>query len=127
MQRTVDGEMLHQITFGIKNVHKATLRFVQGGERHPNVTIYSLNSVRGKTFRDIRVGKGLYQMKGAIEHVNSAVRATIGSIQESACLVGRDSQARVTRTRARSINHASGMTVTRPTVNHGIPGADCAV
>ncbi len=44
MQRTVDGEVLHQITFGIKNVHKATLRFVQGGERHPNVTIYSLNS-----------------------------------------------------------------------------------
>ena len=52
MQRTVDGEVLHQITFGIKNVHKATLRFVQGGERHPNVTIYSLNSVRGKIFRD---------------------------------------------------------------------------
>src|SRR5437868_14825123 len=113
MQRTVDGEVLHQITFGIKNVHKATLRFVQGGERHPNVTIYGLNSVRGKTFRDIRVGKGLHHMKGAIEHVNSAVRATIGSIQESACLVGRDSQARATRTCARSISRDRRMSSAR--------------
>src|SRR4029077_19777210 len=127
MQRTVDGEGLHQITFGIKNVHKATLRFVQGGERHPNVTTYSLNSVRGKIFRDSRVVKGLHQMKCAVEDVNSAVWATIGGIQESACLVGRDSQARIGRTGARSINHASGMTVARPTVNHGIPGADRAV
>ena len=47
MQRTVDGEVLHQITFGIKNVHKATLRFVQGGERHPDTVIYGLNSVSG--------------------------------------------------------------------------------
>src|SRR5882724_6325835 len=113
MQRSMDGEMLYQIPFCIKNVHKATLRFVQSGERHPNVAIYGLNSVRGKTFRDIRVGKGLHQMKAAIEQVNSAVRATIGSIQESACLVGRDSQARVTRTCARSISRDSGMSSAR--------------
>src|SRR6266403_2736760 len=113
MERTVDGEVLHQITLRIKNVHEATLRFVQGGERYPNVTIYSLNSVRGKIFRDSRVVKGLHQMKGAVEHVNSAVRATIGSIQESACLVGRDSQARVTRTCARSISRDSGMSSAR--------------
>src|SRR6266576_6913578 len=117
MQRTVDGEVLHQITFAIKNVHKATLRFVQSGERHPNVTIYSLNSVRGEFFRDGRVVKGLHQMKCAVEDVNSPVRATIGGIQESACWVSRDSKARVGRTRARSINHERGMTVARPTVN----------
>src|SRR6478736_4566507 len=130
MQRTVDGEVLHQITFGIKNVHKATLRFVQGGERHPNVTIYSLNSVRGKIFRDSRVVKGLHQMKCAIEHVNSAVRATIGSIQESACLVGRDSQARVTRTCARSISRDSSMSSARRWISYadcGIPAADRTV
>src|SRR6266850_5267632 len=113
MQRTVDGEVLYQITFRIKNVHEATLRFVQGGERHPNVAIYGLNSVRGKTSRDTRVGKGLHQMKCAIEDINSAVRATISGIQESACLVGRDSQARVTRTCARSISRDSGMSSAR--------------
>src|SRR5438270_7249906 len=111
----------------LKNVHEATLRFVQSGERHPNVAIYGLNSVRGKTFRDIRVGKGLHQMKCAIEHVNSAVRATIGGIQESACLVGCDSQARVGRTRARSISRDSGMTEARPTANRRIPTADRTV
>ena len=56
-------------------------------------------------------------MKCAIEHVNSAVRATIGGIQESACLVGRDGQVCVDRTRAQSINHESGMTEARCTVN----------
>src|SRR5205814_3656531 len=115
--------VLHQITLRIKNVHEATLRFVQSGERHPNVAIYSLNSVRGKTFRDIRVGKGLHQMKGAIEHVNSAVRATVGSIQESACLVGRDSQARVTRTCARSSSLDSDMRRARRPISQ----ADCAI
>ena len=105
--------MFHQITCCIKDVHESTLRFVQGSERHPNVAIYGLNSVRGKTSRDSGVGKGLRQMKCAIEHVNSAVRATIGSIQESACLVGRDSQARVTRTCARSISRDSGMSSAR--------------
>src|SRR5438874_4821951 len=127
MERAVDSEVLHQITFRIKNVHEATLRFVQSRERHPNVAIYGLNSVRGKTFRDIRVVKGLHQMKCAIEHVNSAVRATIGGIQESACLVGRDSQARVGRTRARSICRESGMTEARRTANRGIPTADRTV
>src|SRR5437588_10346047 len=82
MQRTVDGEVLHQITLRIKNVHEATLRFVQSGEPHPNVAIYSLNSVRGKIFRDSRAVKGLHQMKCAVEDVNSAVRATIGGIQQ---------------------------------------------
>src|SRR5882762_9214975 len=101
MERTVDGEVLHQITLCIKDVHEAALRFVQGSERHPDVAIYGLNSVRGKTSRNSWVVKGPHQTKCAIEHVNSAVRATIGGIQESlACLVGRDSQARVDRTRA---------------------------
>ncbi len=99
MERTADGEVLHQITFCIKNVHEATLRFVQGSERHPNVAIYGLNSVRGKTSRDSWVVKGLHRSKCAIEHINPAVRATISGIQEClACLVGRDSQARVGRT-----------------------------
>src|SRR5438132_7203458 len=99
MERTVDGEVLYQITLCIKNVHEATLRFVQSGERHPDEAIHGLNSVRGKTFRDSRVVKGLHRFKGAIEHVNSAVRATIGGIQERlAFLVGCDSQSRVDRT-----------------------------
>jgi hypothetical protein len=76
---------------------------VSHGLARPDVAIYSLNSIRRKTFRDIRIVKGLYQMKCAIEHVNSAVRATIGGIQESACLVGRDGQARV-RPHPRSID-----------------------
>src|SRR4029077_13376177 len=99
MERTTGGEVLHQIALCIKNVHEATLRFVQSGERHPDVTIYGLNSVRGKTSRDSWVVKRLHRSKCAIEHVNSAVRATIGGIQEClALLVGRDSQARVDRT-----------------------------
>src|SRR5882762_1441711 len=121
MERTVDGEVLHQITIWIKNVHEATLRFFHGSESHPNVAIYGLNSVRGKTFRDTGVVKGLHQTKCAIEDVNSAVRATIGGIQEClACLVCRDGQARVDRTRARSINRDSGMTVTCRAANRGI-------
>src|SRR6266850_3599819 len=127
MEWTMDGGVLNQITFGIKNVHEAALPFIQGGERHPNLAIYGLNSVRGEIFRDSRVVKGLHQIKGAIEHVNSAVRATIGGIQESACLVGRDGQARVDRTRARSINRKSGMTEARRTANRGIPTADRTV
>src|SRR5260370_27796507 len=99
MERTADGEVLHQITFCIKNVHEATLRFVQSGERHPNVAVYGLNSVRGKTTRDSRVVKGLHRSKCAIEHVNSAVRATVGGIQEClARVAGRDSHAGGTRT-----------------------------
>src|SRR5260370_33284447 len=110
MERTADGEVLHQIALCIKNVHEASLRFVQSGERHPNVAGYGLNSVRGKTTRDSRVVKGLQRSKCAIEHVNSAVRATVGGIQEClARLVGRDSQARVTRTCARSISRDSGI------------------
>src|SRR6476660_2441765 len=105
MEWTMDGGVPHQITFGIKNVHEAALPFVQGSKGHPNLAIYGLNSVRGEIFRDIRVVKGPHQIKAAIEHVNSAVRATIGGIQECfACCVSSDGQARVDRTRAPSIN-----------------------
>src|SRR5258705_215885 len=128
MKRTVDGEVLYQITFWIKNVHKATLRFVQGGEGHPNLTVYRLNSVGGKIFRDTGIVEGLHQTKLAIEDINSAVRATIGGIQEClAILVGRDGQARVDGTRTRSINRESGMTETRCPTNCGIPAADRTV
>ena len=98
MERAVGGEVSHQITFCIKNVHEATLRFVQRGERHPDVAVYGLNSVRGKISRDGWVVKRLH-LKRAIEPVDSTVRATVGGIQEGlACLVGRDSQACVDRT-----------------------------
>src|SRR6266404_2758383 len=127
MERAMGGKVLHQVTLCIKNVHEATLRFVQGGERHPDVAVNGLNSVRGKIFRDSRVVKGLHQSKGAIEHVDSAVRTTISGIQESALLVGRDSQARVDRARARSINRQSGMTVACGTAKSGIPTADRTV
>src|SRR6266404_1123901 len=121
MQRTVESEVLYQITLFIKNVHEATLRFVQGSERHPNLAVYGLNSIRGKTVRDSRVVKGLRQLKGAIEHIDSAIRTTIGGIQERlALLVGCDSQARVDRTCARAINRDSSMTKARRAANHGI-------
>jgi hypothetical protein len=42
--------VLHQIALCIKDVHEATLRFVQGSERHPDVAIYGLNSVVGLNF-----------------------------------------------------------------------------
>src|SRR4029077_3097217 len=48
MERTAGGEVFHQITLGIKDVYEATLRFVQGSERHPDVAIYGLNSVSSK-------------------------------------------------------------------------------
>src|SRR5258705_8569406 len=131
MKRTVDGEVPHQVTRCVENVHEATLRFVKSGERHPDVAVYGLNSIRNKFFRDRRIVKGLHQIKAAIEHVNSAVRATIGGIEESlACLVSRDSQARVDRTRARSINRDSGMTEARYRSNggnRGIPTTDRTV
>src|SRR6266403_821983 len=99
MERAVDGEVLRQITLCIKNVHEATLRFLQSGERHPDLAIYGLNPVRGETIRDTRVVKRLHQLEAAIEHIDSAVGATIGGIQESlAYLVGRDGQARIGRT-----------------------------
>src|SRR6266481_4964536 len=99
MEWTLEGGVLHQITCCVENVHEATLSFVQGSERHPNVAIYGLNSVRGKVSRDGRVVKGCHQTKGAIEHVNSAVRTIIGGVQEClACLISRGCQARVDRT-----------------------------
>src|SRR6266478_69435 len=128
MEWTADGGVPQQITRCVENVHEATLSFVQGGERHPNVAIYGLNSVRGKIFRDSRVVKGRHQIKGAIEHVNSAVWATISSVEEClACHVSRGSQARVDRTRAGSINRDGGMAVARRAANHGIPAADRTV
>ena len=99
MQRTAGREVLHQIPFCIENIHKATLRFIQGGERHPDLALYGLNPLRGEIFRDSRIGKGLHQLEGTIEHVDSPIWATIGGIQKSlAWLIGRDSQARVGRT-----------------------------
>jgi hypothetical protein len=80
MERAIGHEVFHQITFGIKNVHKATLRSVQGSERHPNVAIDGLNSIWRKTSRDSRVAKRLYQTKCAIKDVNSAIGAIIGGI-----------------------------------------------
>ena len=67
MERAIGREVFHQITLGIKNVHKATLRFVQGGVRHPNVAIDGLNSIWRKTSRDSRVAKRLRQTKCAIK------------------------------------------------------------
>src|SRR3954469_6016154 len=99
MERTVDGEVLDQNALRIKNVHETTLRFFQSRECHPNLTTYGLNPVWGKTMRDSWVVKGLHQLEGAIEHVDSAVRATVGRVEESlAYLIGRDGQARITRT-----------------------------
>src|SRR6266404_7163672 len=99
MEWPADGGVPQQITRCVKNVHEATLSFVQGCERHPNVAIYGLNSVRGIVSRDSRVVKRVHQRKCAIEHVNSAVRAIIGSVEEClACYVSRGSQARVDRT-----------------------------
>src|SRR5882672_10167808 len=128
MEWTADGGVPQQITRCVENVHETTLSFVHGGERHPNVAIYGLNSVRGKVSRDSRVVKGRHQTKGAIEYVNSAVRAIIGGVQE--CLaryVSRGSQACVDRTRAGSINRDGGMAVARRAANHGIPAADRTV
>src|SRR6266403_5281794 len=99
MERAVDGEVLDQIPLRIKNVHETTLRFLQSRERHPDLTIYGLNPVWGKTMRDSWVVKGLHQLESAIEYVDSAVRTTIGGIQQGlAYLIGRDSQARIART-----------------------------
>src|SRR5207245_9536982 len=66
-ESAIELDVFHQITLGIKNVHKATLRFVQAGVRHPNVAIDGLNSIWRKTSRDSRVAKRLRQTKCAIK------------------------------------------------------------
>jgi hypothetical protein len=100
---------------------------VSHGLARPDVAIYSLNSVRRKTFRDIRIVKGLHQMKCPIEHVNSAVRATVGG-HTGKCLLGWSRWPSPNRPHPRSIDqHEIGMTEARCTVNHGTPGADRTV
>src|SRR5438270_886783 len=89
MERAVDGVVFGQIALRIKNVHETTLRLLQRSECHPDLTMYGLNPVWGKTMRESWVVKGLHQLEGAIEHIDSAVRAAVGGVEggESSAVV----------------------------------------
>ena len=57
MERTLDGKPSLEAAVGIKDVHKATHCFVEGGVGDPNFAADVLNPIGRKIFRDLRVVK----------------------------------------------------------------------